>query len=307
MKKPASDPSPLTRHEANPILTADDLPMEASAVFNAGATWFEDRVLLVLRVEDYRRRSRFHVATSADGVRFDVNPEPIDYPLRPLEEECGCVRFDMRLTRMEDAWYGYHCTWLNGLGSTVALSRTTDFHRFEPVGGVSTVSNRNAVLFPGKIGGRYCRMERPDGQASVAWVSYSPDLLHWGDPRPLRLPETSWSFAKNGAGTVPIRTPHGWLEIYHAVSHPPAAGNYYLGVCLLDLEDPSKVLAAPDRFILAPLRDYECLGQVPNVVFTSGAVEHPDGRLLVYYGAADQRVALATTTVEDLLAFCRAG
>jgi beta-1,4-mannooligosaccharide/beta-1,4-mannosyl-N-acetylglucosamine phosphorylase len=136
------------------------------------------------------------------------------------------------------------------------------------------------------------------------WVSYSPDLVYWGDSRPVTLPEMSWNFAKNGAGMVPIRTPHGWLEVYHAVSTPPSAGNYYLGAALLDLEDPSRVIAAPRKFLLAPVHDYECRGQVPNVVFTSGAVQFPDGRLNIYYGGADQCVALATATVDELVDFC---
>ncbi len=300
----ANDPSPLKRYEGNPILSAHDMPMEASAVFNAGATLFEGKPLLVLRVEDYERRSHFHVARSDDGVRFTVDAREIEYPLREVERDLGVVRFDMRITKMADAYYCYHCSWVVGLGSTVALARTTDFVRFEPIGGISVPSNRNALLFPEKIGGRYCRFERPDGQASVMWINYSPDLIHWGEPQPLRIPETSWNFAKNGAGMVPIKTPKGWLKVYHAVSHPPPAGNYYLGVALLDLENPAKVLKAPRKFILAPVRDYECRGQVPNVVFTSGAVEYPDGRLGVYYGGADQCVALATTTVDELLDFC---
>jgi len=297
-------PSPLRRYEGNPILTHFDMPMEASAVFNAGATLFDGKVLLVLRVEDYERRSHFHVARSNDGIHFEVDPQEIQYPLRDVETAAGVIRFDMRITAMEGTYYCYHCAWLIGLGSTVALARTDDFVHFEPIGGVSTPTNRNALLFPEKINGRYCRLERPEGGASVMWLGYSPDLIHWGDHQPIRVPETSWNFAKTGAGAVPIRTPYGWLEIYHAVSMPPPAGHYYLGVALLDLEDPSRVLAAPRKFILAPVHDYECRGQVPNVVFTSGAVEFPDGRLYVYYGGADQCVALATTTVEELATFC---
>lgn len=300
-----NSPSPLRRHAGNPILRHTDLPVEASAVFNAGATLFEGKPLLVLRVEDYERRSHFYTARSDDGIRFTLDTREIDYPLRPLEKERGVIRFDMRITAMEGTFYCYHCCWLHGLGSTVAVAKTDDFVHFTPIGGCSTPTNRNALLFPGKIGGRYCRLERPEGQAQIMWVSYSPDLVYWGDSRPIMIPETSWNFAKNGAGMVPIRTPHGWLEVYHAVSTPPPAGNYYLGAALLDLEDPSRVVAAPRKFLLAPVHDYECRGQVPNVVFTSGAVQFPDGRLNIYYGGADQCVALATTTVDELVEFCR--
>ena len=298
-------PSPLRRHPGNPILRHTDLPVEASAEFTAGATLFQGKPLLVLRVEDYERRSHFYVARSEDGIRFKLDEREIEYPRRPLEQERGVIRFDMRITTLENTFYCYHCAWLNGLGSTVALAKTDDFVHFTPVGDCSTPTNRNAMLFPEKIGGRYCRLERPEGATQIMWVSYSPDLIYWGDSRPVAsIPETSWNYAKNGAGTVPIRTKHGWLEVYHAVSMPPPAGNYYLGVVLLDLADPSRVIAAPRKFLLAPVHDYECRGQVPNVVFTSGAVVFPDGRMNVYYGGADQCVALATTTVDELLEFC---
>jgi beta-1,4-mannooligosaccharide/beta-1,4-mannosyl-N-acetylglucosamine phosphorylase len=297
-------PSPLKRYAGNPVLRHTDLPIESSAVFNAGAVLFQGKPLLVLRVEDYERRSHFYTARSDDGINFTLDGNEINYPLRPLEQERGVIRFDMRITPMDGTFYCYHCSWVLGLGSTVALAKTDDFVNFTPIGSCSTPTNRNALLFPEKIGGRYCRLERPEGQNQIMWISYSPDLIHWGDSRPISIPETSWNHLKNGAGTVPIRTKQGWLEIYHAVSSPPSDGNYYLGVCLLDLEDPSQVIATTRKFILAPVHDYECRGQVPNVVFTSGAVVFPDGKMNVYYGGADQCVALATTTIDELIDFC---
>ena len=118
------------------------------------------------------------------------------------------------------------------------------------------------------------------------------------------MPGTAWSTRKSGAGCIPIRTEAGWLEIYHATAMTASTENYYLGAMLLDLKDPSKVIAFPDRMILGAERDYECIGQVPNVVFTGGAVEMPDGTLNVYYGGADTRVCLAQTTVQRVVDFC---
>jgi len=300
---------PLKRHEANPILTPGDMPFRCYSVFNSGATLHQGQVLLLLRVESCERKTDFYVATSDDGVRFEVRPEPIDYPLCETEERFGKAhRFDMRITRLEGTCYVTHASWTKRWGCCMGMATTEDFVHFKPLPRLSVPSNRNHVLFPERIGGLYCRLERPqhiNGRGEM-WVSYSPDLEFWGRSMPLDLPATSWSGNKSGAGAVPIRTEHGWLEIYHATASTCSSENYYLGAMLLDLEDPSQVVAAPTEFILAAEEVYECVGQTPNVVFTNGAVEMPDGALHVYYGAADTRMCLATTTVGELVDFCLA-
>lgn len=301
--------SPLVRHPNNPIITPASMPVECSAVFNAAACRYRGQYLLILRVEDFQRQVNFHVATSRDGVNFDVNPKPIHYPLGELETaQGGSLRFDMRITPLDGAWYVCHAVWITGLGCMIGMAHTTDFVNFEPVrGGVSVPSNRNAVLFPEKIKGRYVRLERPfmeDGGGRM-WVSYSPDLTYWGDARPLNIPTTVWNWRKTGAGATPIKTPEGWLAIYHATAKTASSENYYLGVALLDLETPSRVIATAKRFILQPEEVYECVGQVPNVVFTCGAVETDDGRLNIYYAGADTRMCLAQTSIKELLDFCR--
>ena len=300
---------PLIRHEGNPILTPDDMPFRCYTVFNSGAVRFGDKVLMLLRVEDCRRETDFYVAASDDGVRFEVNPDPIDYPLTEPEKRYGKAhRFDMRITLLEGVYYVCHASWLGSWGSCIGMATTEDFVHYKPLPYLSQPSNRNGALFPEKINGLYARLDRPqnrDGTGGM-WVSYSPDLEFWGRSMPLDLPTTSWSERKTGAGAVPIRTDKGWLEIYHATATTCSTENYYLGAMLLDLDDPSKVIAAPREFVLAAEKDYECLGQTPNVVFTCGAVEMPDGVLNVYYGAADTRMCLAQTTVGDLVDFCLA-
>lgn len=299
-------PSPLKRFAGNPILSPGELPFEAYSVFNAGVAGFEGKILLLLRVETNERKTSFHMATSDDGVSFVVNPEPIQYPLSDLEKRGSIVqRFDMRITKLEDLYYICHAVWLDPWGCCIAIAQTDDFVHFRQVS-MSVPSNRNAVLFPEKINGKYVRLERPqniDGAGSI-WVSESPDLVHWGNPRPVVLPYTHWSTRKTGAGCVPIKTEHGWLEIYHATCMTASTENYYLGACLLDLEDPSQVVAAPKRFLLAAEKDYECVGQVPNVVFTGGAIETGEGRINIYYGGADTRMCLAQSTLKQLTEFC---
>jgi beta-1,4-mannooligosaccharide/beta-1,4-mannosyl-N-acetylglucosamine phosphorylase len=298
--------SPLRRHPRNAILCPEDMPIECSAVFNCGAVRHDGQFLLLLRVEDMARMTSFHVATSDDGVHFEVNPEPIHYPLRQIEKDYDAHRFDMRITPLDGAYYVCHASWLQGLGCTIAMARTTDFVDFAPVGPLSTPSNRNAVLFPEKINGLYARLERPqdtEGKGRI-WISYSPDLVYWGDARPLDMPKTAWCTRKSGAGAIPIHTDKGWLEIYHTTARTASTENYYLGAMLLDLDDPSRIVAAPTRFLLQPEQTYECIGQVPNVVFTGGAIETEDGGLNVYYGGADTRICLAQSTMDELVDFC---
>ncbi len=295
---------PLVRHPANPILTPDQMPFDCMAVYNSGAVWFKDRVLMILRAEDSRRENSFYLATSTDGIKFDVSPKPIDLPRSPLEVKYDTTRFDVRITPLEGSFYLCYASW--AAGCSIAMARTDDFEHFEAVGSLSLPANRNAALFPRKINGRYARLERPQNQdgSGRMWVNFSPDLLYWGDARLIELTRTRWNGRKLGAGAIPIETDAGWLEIYHGTTMTASTENYYLGVVLLDLDDPSKVIASPPQFILEPREVYECIGQVPNVVFTAGAVEMPDGMLNVYYGGADTRMCLAQTTVKQLLSFC---
>jgi beta-1,4-mannooligosaccharide/beta-1,4-mannosyl-N-acetylglucosamine phosphorylase len=308
MRKAKYAKSPLVRYHGNPILVPENMPLPCYTVYNSGATMFKGRVLLLLRVEDYAMNSDFFVATSLDGVHFEVCTKPIDYPLSEPEKRYGpSHRFDMRITPIDGVYYVFHAAWLGRFGCCIAQASTRDFVRFQPMPHLSEPSNRNAVLFPEKINGLYARLDRPQVDAGGGiWISYSSDLEFWGRSMPLNMPDTYWSRAKSGAGAVPIKTDKGWLEIYHACNRNCSTLNYHLGAMLLDLDDPSKVIAAPEAFILAPERDYECVGQVPNVVFSGGAVEMPDGTLNVYYGGADTRMCLAQTTVEELVEYCLA-
>jgi glycosidase PH1107-related protein len=298
--------SPLVRCAKNPILTPAMMPFDCYTVMNAGATRFEGDVLLLLRVETRERKTRFHVARSRDGIDFEVNPEPVRYPLTELDRlGTRPHRFDMRITRMGEVYYVFHANWLDPWGSLINLAKTTDFVNFEPVSH-SVPANRNAVLFPEKINGRYARLERPqniDGRGAI-WYSESPDLEFWGRSMPVMLPATDWAQFKQGAGCVPVRTPHGWLEIYHATAMTASTENYYLGACLLDLDEPWKVVAAPKSFLLAAEELYECVGQTPNVVFAGGGCEMDDGSYFLYYGAADTRMCMARTTISELVDFC---
>lgn len=295
----------LKRYDLNPIIKPEDMPFDCYAVYNAGATIYQGKVLLLLRAEDSQIRCNFYVATSEDGVHFEISKDPIIYPLRDFEKKYGTHRYDTRITKIEDEYFICHAIH-NKFGATFGIAKTMDFVHFEAIGTTSLPFNRNAVLFPEKINGLYARLERPvdDKGCGHIWVSYSPDMIYWGNSAPIDVPRTLWNEHKVGAGAVPIKTKEGWLEIYHGTQMTASTENYFLGAMLLDLNHPSEIIAAPKKFILAPEEIYECIGQVPNVVFTSGAVEMPDKTLNVYYGGADTRVCLAQTTVDQLVEFC---
>jgi predicted GH43/DUF377 family glycosyl hydrolase len=168
---------------------------------------------------------------------------------------------------------------------------------------VSEPGNKDGVLFPRKIKGRYARLDRPIGlgRGSI-WVSYSPDLLNWGDSELVMTPRDGyWDSFRVGASVPPIETKDGWLEVYHGVSMSDWGPIYRIGTVMLDLDDPSKVIKRGSMPILSPREDYERIGDVPNVCFASGAVVGKAGNVKVYYGAADTSICVASCTMEQLL------
>jgi len=300
----------VDRHPGNPILTGADFPAESGIVrvFNSGVVKRGDRYLMACRAENRALKDFIWMAASDDGVHFTPRPAPIQMPDDPeFAEYTAGMYYDPRITEIDGTFYVMHAAH-SGHGCRLSLLRTRDFERFEWLGFVSETDNRNGVLFPEKIRGRFARLDRPNtgGDFGDIWVSYSPDLLHWGGSRcVLRNSAVHWAWSKIGPGAVPIRTPEGWLVLFHGVrTQCKAHFVYQLGVCLLDPEDPSRVIALSEDAILAPEEDYELVGQTPSVVFTCGAVVEPDGGVKLYYGGADTVMCLATTTLERLLYAC---
>ncbi len=295
----------LKRHPENPILTHQDVPFLCNAIYNCGATKFGEKYVLVPRVEDGRRDNRLHVAMSDDGVHFTVNPEPISLEPDPEAEVWEAHLYDPRVTLLEGQYYILYCAETRAGVCRIGAVRTPDFETFERLPFMTPPFNRNSALFPEKIGGKYARLERPMGDGtSMTFVAYSPDLVHWGGHKPVNLKVETWFSFKWGIGPTPIKTEDGWLLIFHGVWRSCNGLVYRLGVCLLDLADPSKVVAQCPEFIMTPREPYERAGDVPNCIFSNGAIVEPDGEVKVYYGACDTSICLATTTLEELLAAC---
>lgn len=291
----------FTRYPENPILSPEGFPFPINAVYNAGAVKFQGKYILVLRVEGKDKKSRLHIATSQDGYNFKVEPEPIKVPL----DEWEVQRYDPRVTNIEYHYYITYCAQQFEHTVRGGLIKTDDFVNFERMPYISEPQNRNCCLFPEKIDGLYTRLDRPMGtNYDKGWISYSPDLIFWGKSKPVNLKPEIWFRKKWGPGPPPIKTREGWLMIFHGIWWGATGDVYRAGLALLNLEDPSKVIAQLPEYILGPETDYERIGDVNNTVFPTGVIVEPDGQVKLYYGAADRCTCVAEASLDNLVSAC---
>jgi beta-1,4-mannooligosaccharide/beta-1,4-mannosyl-N-acetylglucosamine phosphorylase len=318
----------LRRSARNPILTRDDVPdippeiVDATSVFNPGAVKYRDRYLLMLRVQARSRETHLVMAEGEDGESFEVERRTVR--LEGLERVIGTVFhvYDPRITEIDGAFYIMFAIDMD-FGCRLGVARTSDFASFEFLGLAAKNDIRNGVLFPEKRIDRYLRLDRPnkvrlaDGPTTgdAIYLSESEDLIEWYPVARVMTGRAHYWDELIGSGPPPVKTRAGWLHMYHGVAtHFRSANIYQAGAVLLDLADPSQVVARTRGNILEPREPYEMTGQVPNVVFPSGMIvedydeegyARPESRVLIYYGAADTCVGLATTTVAELVAACQ--
>lgn len=241
--------------------------------------------------------SHLRLAWSDDGQKFDVDPKPALVG-EPFLESYGME--DCRVTQIGGRFYlTYTAVSPDGFG--VGLISTCDWQHFQRHGLMIPTPNKDCAIFPEKIGDDYYCLHRPSGGGiggNFIWTARSPDLVHWGDHRCLaRTREGQWDSARIGAGAAPIKTDRGWLEIYHGATKQP---RYCLGLMLLDLKDPTRMLARSVEPIMEPTAPYEQTGFFGNVVFTNGHVVAGD-RITLYYGASDEVICGANSSIERLL------
>ncbi len=298
----------VTRYENNPILTRDDVPYKVETVHNAGVTRFGDRYIMIFRSHLDSGRSIIGLAESTDGFDFKVRSEPFMVPstegVFAEYEEYGVE--DPRITFLEGAYYITYSAYSRH-GVRIGLAKTTDFESVERVAFITQADYRNTVIFPEKINGRYVKLDRPHSDISPwsIWISFSEDLIHWGDSRVVMKPVTyHWDEMKIGPGAPPIKTDKGWLNIYHGVFPTMDGCVYRLGVALHELNDPAKIIAVGDRWILQPQDPWEITGYVHNVVFSCAAVAEDDGTVKIYWGGADKVMCAGTAVIDELVDFC---
>jgi len=299
----------FARYDANPVLSANRWPNEVNAVFNPDAAEVDGETILLVRVEDRTGASHLCVARSADGLTgWTVETDRALLPDLGSDEERFGIE-DPRITRVGEEW-GIVYTGFSTDGPLVILATTSDFRTYERLGVVLPPQNKDAALFPERIDGRYALLHRPMagfvGAGAGIWISYSPDLRHWGDHRPVLAAgeEGSWASQKVGAGPPPLLTPDGWLLLFHGVRATASGSIYRAGLALLDRERPERVLARSADWVFGPDAPYERVGDVANVVFPCGWILDGD-TLRVYYGAADTSVCVARASLAALLGHLR--
>ena len=298
----------VKRYKNNPILTKNDVPYPVTTVHNAGMIKYDGKYIMLFRSHLHNGRSVIGIAQSKDGYKFKVSPEPFLVPSKDGEfgeyEEYGVE--DVRISQIDDNYLLTYSAYSRH-GVRIGLAKTKDFKTVERISLITQSDLRNVVIFPEKINGRYVRLDRPHSEISKwsIWISYSPDLIHWGDSKVIIKPETyHWDEMKIGPGATPIKTAKGWLNIYHGVFETMSGVVYRLGVALHDLKDPSIILGVADDWILQPEDPWEITGYVPNVVFTCGAIAENDGNVKIYWGGADSVMCVGTANIDELVDLC---
>ena len=323
-----------------PILTAAHTPLEwrydfnpetnpyfmerfgINAVFNAGAIKFNEKYLVMGRVEGYDRKSFFAIAESPNGIdRFHFWEYPVQLPdLYPEETNV----YDMRLTAHEDGWiYGIFCSESldpnaapGDLSSAVAkagIIRTKDLKNWERLPNlISQSQQRNVVLHPEFVNGKYALYTRPQDNfinagngGGIGWALID-DITHAEIKEETIINHRHYHTikeVKNGEGPHPIKTSQGWLHLAHGVRACAAGLRYVLYLYMTSLEDPTKIIAEPGGFLLAPMGE-ERIGDVSNVLFSNGWIADENGTVYIYYASSDTRMHVATSTIDRLIDYC---
>ncbi len=310
-----------------PVLSGADMPYEADCIFNAGVAKFNNKYIMAFRNDyGYNGKGGFTgciigLAFSDDGIHWDVQKGPFITPAQIHDPDVTRV-YDPRLTVIDDKCYlCFAVDTRHGVRGGIAV--TKDLKTLDILT-LTAPDNRNMVLFPEKINGKYVRLERPFPVYSRGgidrfdtWISFSPDLRYWGDTGLLlAVEDVPFANDKIGPGAPPVKTSEGWLTLFHAVDIDRTRGKngweekwqkrYCAGIMLLDSEDPTKIIGISKEPLIAPETLYETEeGYRTNVIFPGGMILEDSGEVKIYYGASDTYECLATADVKDLIALCR--
>lgn len=305
------DNSVVWRYSNNPIIPRDLLPT-SNSIFNSAVVPYKNGFVGVFRCDDKNRRMRIHVGFSENAIDWKLDPEPLELLATEGMLHHSEYQYDPRVAKIDDKWW---VSWCNGYnGPTIGLAWTKDFKIFTQVENAFLPFNRNGVLFPKKIHGNYAMVSRPSDSGHTPFgdifYSESPDMEFWGRHRhvmkPAAFEDSAWQCTKIGAGPIPIETSEGWLMFYHGVLTSCNGFIYSMGAALLDLDEPWKVLYRTGPYLLSPQKSYECVGDVPNVIFPCAALTDSDtGRIAIYYGAADTVTGMAFCQLDEVIDFIR--
>ena len=313
------------RYSKSPIISPKDIVsshpemIDVSSVFNPGGIQFDNKILLLLRVQNRGRETLTVKATSDDGIHFSIDNQPVIFSGMDNFDEIVFHIYDPRITKIENTYFVMAAMDVVGK-CLLGLFTTKDFYSLEFLGIKGEEDNRNGVLFPEKINGKYTSFDRPNKSlvesgvttGNAIWYSESDDLIKWESKKLVMEGRLHYWDEYIGAGPPPVKTQKGWLMVYHGIAmhYQPI---YQVGVVLLDLNEPWKVISRGRYNVLEPREMWEMVGQVPNVVFPTGLIVSsvddngfaiPSSEIKLYYGAADTHVGLATSTIQELIDAC---
>ena len=307
-EKPQDYPRPVWRYTENPIIDRYAIPT-SNSIFNSAVVPFEDGFAGVFRCDSLGVSMDIYAGFSKDAIHWEINHDPIRFEGADPEILNREYRYDPRVCFIEDRYY---ITWCNGYhGPTIGVAYTFDFKTFVQLENAFLPYNRNGVLFPRKIDGKFAMLSRPSDTGHTPFgdifISESKDLEYWGKHRHVMGRGSAWwESVKIGGGAAPIETSEGWLLFYHGVSGTCNGLVYSIGGAILDIDEPSKVKYRCETFLLTPEEWYEERGFVPNVTFPCATIHDAEtGRIAVYYGAADSYVGLAFTTVDEVVDYIK--
>jgi beta-1,4-mannooligosaccharide/beta-1,4-mannosyl-N-acetylglucosamine phosphorylase len=305
--RPSGSGEVVWRYTRNPIIPRNLTP-NSNSIFNSAAVPYQGKFAGVFRCDDKRRRMALNAGFSDDGLKWTINPEPIRFKSDEPEVARWDYGYDARVCWIDDRYY---VSWCNGYhGPTIGVAWTKDFKSFHQHENAFLPYNRNGVLFPRKINGNFAMLSRPSDRGHTPFgdmfYSESPDLTYWGKHRFVMEPKQPWESTKIGAGPTPIETSEGWLLIYHGVLTSCNGFVYSFSACLLDREKPWKVTHRAAPYLLSPQTLYECVGDVPNVVFPCATLlDAPTNRMAIYYGCADTVTSMAFAYVNEIVDFVK--
>ncbi len=304
--RPAGCSDIVWRYSRNPIVERDQIP-GSNSIFNSAVVAKDGAFVGIFRSDNTAMEQHLFLGKSDDAIHWDIEPDPL--PLYDKnEKQCGVAcGYDPRVCWIEDRYY---VTWCNSFhGPTIGVAYSFDFRKFYQLENAFLPFNRNGVMFPKKIGGKFMMLSRPSDNGHTPFgdmfLSQSPDMEHWGYHRYV-MQAQGWAWTKVGAGPIPILTTEGWLLIFHGVGTTCNGMIYSMGAAILDENEPWKVKYRCKPYIFHPTALYECVGDVPNVTFPCATLtDAATGRIAIYYGAADTVVGLAFAQVDELIDFIK--
>ncbi|MCD7732716.1 MAG: glycoside hydrolase family 130 protein [Oscillospiraceae bacterium] len=305
--KPENYNLPVWRYTENPIIGRN--PIEGIArIFNSSVVTYGGRFVGVFRAESINGVPFLYLGYSDDAIHWEFENDRINFVDEEGKPFMPAYMYDPRLLKIEDTFYMIWCQ--DGYGATLGIAKTTDFKTFTRIENPFLPFNRNGVLFPRKINGKYMLLSRPSDSGHTPFgdifLSESYDMEYWGHHRHVMGISYNnwWEGTKIGAGAVPIETSEGWLLIYHGVANTCNGFVYSIGGAILDIDEPSKVIHRCSTYLLTPEEWYEERGFVPNVAFPCATLQDAEtGKMAIYYGCADSYVGLAFTQVDDLVKY----